>query len=94
MAYATRLGSATVIAVRSKGKRNGKSIDETRDYITSLRTSAAALLRHVRDRWSLENSWHWPRDTQLGEDGRLRQGLLLTLQPLPEGPDHPLVLGA
>ncbi len=87
-------GSATVIAVRSKGKRNGKSIDETRDYITSLRTSAAALLRHVRDRWSLENSWHWPRDTQLGEDGRLRQGLLLTLQPLPEGPDHPLVLGA
>jgi predicted transposase YbfD/YdcC len=23
----------------------------------------------VRDRWSIENSWHWPRDTQLGEDG-------------------------
>jgi hypothetical protein len=22
----------------------------------------------VRDRWSIENSWHWPRDTQLGED--------------------------
>jgi hypothetical protein len=20
------------------------------------------------DRWSIENSWHWPRDTQLKED--------------------------
>ena len=35
---------------------------------TSLRTGADALLRHVRDRWSIENSWHWPRDTQLDED--------------------------
>ena len=61
-------GSATVIAVRSKGKRNGKFIDETRYYVTSLRTSAEALLRHVRVRWSIENSWHWPRDTQLRED--------------------------
>jgi hypothetical protein len=33
-----------------------------------LRTSAKALLQHVRDRWSIENSWHWPRDTQLRED--------------------------
>jgi predicted transposase YbfD/YdcC len=61
-------GSATVIAVRSKGTRDGKPIDETRYYVTSLRTGAVALLRHVRDRWSIENSWHWPRDTQLRED--------------------------
>jgi predicted transposase YbfD/YdcC len=61
-------GSATVIAVRSKGIRDGKRIDETRYYVTSLRTGAVALLRHVRDRWSIENSWHWPRDTQLRED--------------------------
>ena len=26
------------------------------------------LLQHVRERWSIENSWHWPRDTQLKED--------------------------
>jgi hypothetical protein len=51
-------GSARVIAVRSKGKRNGKFIGETRDSVTSLRTSAEALPRHVRDRWSVENSWH------------------------------------
>ena len=46
-----------MIAVCSKGRRNGKSIDETRYYVKSLRTSAAALLRHVRDGWSIENSW-------------------------------------
>jgi hypothetical protein len=36
---------------------------------SSLRISAKTLLKHVRDRWSIENSWHWPRDTQLKEDG-------------------------
>ena len=25
-------------------------------------------MQHVRDRWSIENAWHWPRDTQLRED--------------------------
>ena len=61
-------GSATILAVRCKGTRDGKAVDETRYYVTSLRTAAKALLQHVRDRWSIENSWHWPRDTQLRED--------------------------
>jgi hypothetical protein len=61
-------GSATILAVRCKGIRDGEPIDETRYYVTSLRTTAQALLQHVRDRWSIENSWHWPRDTQLKED--------------------------
>ena len=61
-------GSATILAVRCKGRRDGKQIDETRYHVTSLRTTAKALLQHVRDRWSIENSWHWPRDTQLRED--------------------------
>ncbi len=43
-------------------------MDETRYYVTSLRTSSKELLQHVPDRWSIENSWHWPRDTQLKED--------------------------
>ena len=43
-------GSATVIAVRSQGVRDGRPIDETRYYVTSLRTSANALLRLVRNR--------------------------------------------
>ena len=61
-------GSATILAVRCKGVREGESIDETRYYVTSLRTGADALLRHVRQRWSIENSWHWPRDARLRED--------------------------
>ena len=61
-------GSATILAVRCKGIRDGEPTDETRYYVTSLRASAKALLQHVRDRWSIENSWHWPRDKHLKED--------------------------
>ena len=60
-----------VLAGRCQGPRDGKPVDETRYYVSSLRTSAKALLQHVRDRWSIENSWHWPRDTQLKEDAHL-----------------------
>jgi hypothetical protein len=39
------------------------------------------------DRWSIENSWHWPRDTQLREDAhRYRESngvrILATLRSL------------
>lgn len=63
--------------MRCKGIREGEPVDETHYYVlvertsrcdTSLRTTAKALLQHVRDRWSIENSWHWPRDTQLRGD--------------------------
>jgi predicted transposase YbfD/YdcC len=80
-------GSATIIAVRSHGIRDGKPTDETRYYVTSLRTGAKALLRHVRDRWSIENSWHWVRDVPLREDAhRYRENngvqILATLRSL------------
>jgi len=42
-------------------------------FITTLRTSTQALLRLVRERWSLE-SWHWIRDTQLREDHHRYRG--------------------
>ncbi len=42
-------------------------------YITSLRTTPEALLRLVRERWSVE-SWHWIRDTQLHEDDHRYRG--------------------
>ncbi len=61
-------GSATLIAVRSHGIRDGKPTDETRYDVSSMRTGAKALLRHVRDRWSIEHSWHWVRDVPLQED--------------------------
>jgi len=37
-------------------------------FLTSLRTKPEAVLRLIRQRWSIENEWHWPRDTQLHED--------------------------
>jgi hypothetical protein len=80
-------GSATIIAVRSHGIREGKPQDETRYNVTSLRTVAKALLRAIRQRWSIENSWHWVRDVPLGEDAhRYREDngvqILATLRSL------------
>ena len=60
-------GSATIIAVRSHGTREDKPQDETRYYVSSLRTGAKALLKAIRHRWSIENSWHWVRDVPLRE---------------------------
>ena len=36
--------------------------------VTSLSTTAKILLQHVHDRWSIEHSWNWPRDTQFRKD--------------------------
>lgn len=49
-------GTATILALRCKGSRDGKAVDETRYNISSLRTSAQALMEHVRCSWSFENS--------------------------------------
>jgi predicted transposase YbfD/YdcC len=48
--------------------RTGKRVPRTLYFITTLRTAPEALLRLIRQRWSIENAWHWARDTQLGED--------------------------
>jgi predicted transposase YbfD/YdcC len=53
-----------VTTVISKGKRT----ERAHYFLTSLRTAPKALLRLVRQRWSIENEWHWVRDVQLGED--------------------------
>lgn len=80
-------GSATIIAVRSHGTREGKPQDETRYYVSSLRTGAKALLRAIRQRWSIENSWYWVRDVPLWEDAhRYREDngiqILVTLRSM------------
>ena len=54
--------------MRSHGTRDGKPQDETRYYVSSLRTGAKALLKAIRQRWSIENCWHWVRDVPLRED--------------------------
>jgi hypothetical protein len=61
-------GSAKIIAVRCNGIRDGKPQDETRYYVTSPRTGAKALLWHVRNLWSIENSWHCVCNVPLRED--------------------------
>ena len=61
-------GSATIIAVRTHGTREGKPQDETRYYVSSLHTGAKAMLKAIRQRWSIENNWHWVRDVPLRED--------------------------
>lgn len=48
--------------------RKGKRDRQVHYFLTTLRTKPEALLRLIRQRWSIENEWHWPRDTQLGED--------------------------
>ena len=40
-------------------------------FLSSIRTTPEALLRLIQQRWSIENEWHWARDTQLGEDAHL-----------------------
>ena len=65
---------APILAVRTTGIRSGKPVDEPGDYLTSLRTSAKALLRQGREHWAIENAWPWVHDTQPPEDiHRVRQ---------------------
>jgi predicted transposase YbfD/YdcC len=54
--------------VRTTVVRQGKRVERAHYFLTSLRTAPKALLRLVRQRWSIENEWHWVRDVQLGED--------------------------
>ena len=55
------------------GSRDGKPFQVQHLFLTSLRTTPEALLKLVRDRWSIEG-WHWIRDTQLHEDAHRYRG--------------------
>jgi predicted transposase YbfD/YdcC len=61
-------GSAWIVElITTKTTRKGTS-RVSHLFITTIRTTPEALLRLIRQRWSIENEWHWVRDTQLGED--------------------------
>jgi len=60
-------GTAWMVELVASGIREGKPFKARHLFITSLRTCPEALLRLIRQRWSIE-SWHWIRDTQLHED--------------------------
>ena len=76
-------GDSWIAEVIATGTRDSKPFKATHRFITSLRTTPEALLRLVRERWSLE-SWHWIRDTQLREDahryGGNGAGVMATLR--------------
>jgi hypothetical protein len=62
-------GSAWIVEViTATVTRNGKRSIRRHLFLTSVRTSPEALLHLIRQRWSIENEWHWARDVQLGED--------------------------
>lgn len=62
------VGASWIVELVSQGRRDGKPFHHVHYFMTTLRTSPKMLLRLVRQRWAIENQWHWPRDTQLGED--------------------------
>ena len=58
------LGPSWIIDLQSTNWHDGKSSHHVHLFITTRCISPKALLRIV----PLENKWHWPRDTQFGED--------------------------
>jgi hypothetical protein len=67
------LCTSWIIEVVTTGHRDGKPFKAKHLFLTSLRTTPDALLRLVRDRWSIE-AWHWIRDTQLHDDAHRYRG--------------------
>lgn len=63
-----------VIAVTHQGKRRGKPVEETHYFISNLQTTPEQYLRLIRQRWDIENRWHWIRDVLLAEDAHRYKG--------------------
>jgi predicted transposase YbfD/YdcC len=62
-------GSAWIVEVITDSvKAGGQRTVRHHLFLTIIRTTPDALLRLIRQRWSIENEWHWARDAQLGED--------------------------
>ncbi len=58
----------TLICVKSKRTYKGKTSQEFRYYISSLRTTAQRSGEIVRAHWGVENKLHWHLDVSFGED--------------------------
>jgi hypothetical protein len=76
------ISTSWIVEVNATGSRDGKPFQATHLKCftrrtsrcdTSLRTTPEALLKLVRDRWSIEG-WHRIRDTQLHEDDHRYRG--------------------
>ncbi len=57
-----------MICVKSQRTYKGKTTQEFRYYISSLKTTAQRLGEIVRAHWGVENKLHWHLDVPFGED--------------------------
>jgi len=58
----------TLVCVKSTRTHKGKTTQEMRYYISSLKSNAEYLGRIVRGHWGVENKLHWQLDVGFGED--------------------------
>ncbi len=64
----------SVIVLKQRGKHRGKHTEQTHYFISNLQTTPGQYLRLIRQRWNIENRWHWVRDVLLAEDAHRYKG--------------------
>jgi predicted transposase YbfD/YdcC len=58
----------SVVCVKSRRTRRGKTTEETRYYISSLASHAAQHGEVIRQHWAVQNKLHWHLDVTFNED--------------------------
>lgn len=61
-------GLKSIVRIESIREINGTRSEETRYYISSLKTSAEKMNIYVREHWCVENKLHWSLDVSFNED--------------------------
>lgn len=65
----------SIVCVRLTKTVRGKTTQETRYYISSLKSDAKRLGKAIRSHWRVENNLHWHLDVTYREDlSRVRRG--------------------
>jgi len=66
----------TLVRIESEAKRGGKTVSETRYFISTLPMREAETIgKGIRSHWGVENQLHWVLDVAFREDGnRTRKG--------------------